>query len=302
MFDYVRSRAMTGRGAERGMMVARHGLDRSGGAGRGGVNLLAPSRKAAILDELAAAGTVVVRTLSTRLAVSEMTIRRDLIELEADGRLRRVHGGALPVAHLPPAAMDSEEPSFASRLRRQQEGKEAIAAAAAELVARYRTIALDVGTTTFLMAPHLRSLAHSKVFTNSLRIAAALDGASPDIYVAGGLVRADEMSTYGPSAVAQFEPLWFDVAVIGVSGITPEGLFDYSVEDAELKRVYLRRSGLRIVLCDASKFQRMSLVNIGALAQINILVTDAPPPPALAAVLSAGGIDVRIASPSKAPA
>lgn len=284
------------------MMAAQQGVAPAGGGGRGAASLLAPSRKAAILDELAAAGTVGVRALSARLDVSEMTIRRDLIELEAEGRLRRVHGGALPVAHLPPAAMDSEEPSFASRLRRQQDGKEAIAAAAADLVARYRTIALDVGTTTFLMAPHLRALTHAKIFTNSLRIAAALDGAAPDVYVAGGLVRADEMSTYGPAAVAQFEPLWFDVAVIGVSGITPEGLFDYSVEDAELKRVYLRRSGLRIVLCDASKFQRMSLVNIGALAQVNILVTDAPPPPALAVVLTASGIDVRIASPSDAPA
>lgn len=267
-------------------------------ASRAGAGLFAPARRAAILDELASRGTVTVRALSARLDVSEMTIRRDLVDLEGEGRLRRVHGGAVPAANMPPVAMDSEEPSFASRLRRNQQGKEAIAATAAEIVARYRTIALDVGTTTYLMASHLRSLAHAKIFTNSLRIAAALDGAEPDVYVAGGLLRPDEMSTCGPAAVGQFEALWFDVAVIGVSGVTPEGLFDYSVEDAELKRVYLRRSGLRIVLCDASKFQRMSLVAIGALSQVNILVTDAPPPPALAAVFAATGVDVRIADRS----
>ncbi len=271
------------------------------GAGRTAAHPLAHARKATILDELSAKGSVSVRLLAGALAVSEMTVRRDLLELEGEGRLRRVHGGALPAPHLPPAAMDSEEPSFAARLRRRQAGKEAIAAEAAALVARYRTIAVDVGTTTFLMAQHLRRLLHAKIFTNSLRIASALDGADPDVYVAGGLVRADELSTYGPSAVAQFEDLWFDVAVLGVSGITPEGLFDYSVEDADLKRVYLRRSGMRIVLCDASKFQRMSLVNLGALSQINILVTDAAPPPALGSVLAASGVEVRVA-PAQAAA
>lgn len=269
---------------------------------RAGAGLFAPARRAAILEALASQGTVTVRGLSARLDVSEMTIRRDLVDLEGEGRLRRVHGGAVPAASMPPVAMDSEEPSFASRLRRNQQGKEAIAATAAEIVARYRTIALDVGTTTYLMASHLRTLAHAKIFTNSLRIATALDGAEPDVYLAGGLLRSDEMSTYGPAAVAQFEALWFDVAVIGVSGVTPEGLFDYSVEDAELKRVYLRRSGLRIVLCDASKFQRMSLVAIGALSQVNILITDAPPPPALAAVFAATGVDVRIAERSSGAA
>jgi DeoR family glycerol-3-phosphate regulon repressor len=277
-------------------MIAQADDRSASGSGTVGLGLFAPARKAAVLDELAATGTVTVRGLAMRFYVSEMTIRRDLAELEAEGRLRRVHGGAVPISSMPPVAMDSEEPSFASRLRRNQTGKEAIASAAAEIVSRYRTIALDVGTTTYLMASHLRSLAHAKVFTNSLRIASALDGGEPDVYVAGGLVRSDEMSTYGPAAVAQFEPLWFDVAVIGVSGVTADGLFDYSVEDADLKRVYLRRSGLRIVLCDASKFQRMSLVAIGALSQVNILVTDAPPPPALAAVLAASGVVVRVAN------
>lgn len=274
---------------------ANEGAGRTAGEGRAAAHLLAHARKAAILDELSAKGSVTVRALAATLAVSEMTVRRDLLELEGEGRLRRVHGGALSAPHLPPAAMDSEEPSFAARLRRRQAGKEAIAAEAAALVARYRTIALDVGTTTFLMAQHLRHLVHAKIFTNSLRIASALDGAEPGVYVAGGLVRPDELSTYGPSAVAQFEELWFDVAVLGVSGITSEGLFDYSVEDADLKRVYLRRSGMRIVLCDSSKFQRMSLVNLGGLSQVNIIVTDAAPPPALGAVLAASGVEVRVA-------
>ncbi|QCI67107.1 DeoR/GlpR family DNA-binding transcription regulator [Phreatobacter stygius] len=259
--------------------------------------LLGRQRHAHILDQLAAAGSVTVSVLAEALDVSDMTIRRDLLELEGEGRLRRIHGGAVPPDSLPPVSMDSEEPSFDARLRQRRAAKEAVAAAAAAIVAKYRTIALDVGTTTFLMAGHLKGLQHAKIFTNSLRIAAALDGVAPDVYVAGGRLRPDEMSTFGPSAVAQFEALWFDVAVIGVSGITAEGLFDYSFEDADLKRVYLRRSGLKIVVCDSAKFQRMSLVHIAPLPDINVLITDAEPPERLAAVLAASRVEVRIARP-----
>jgi DeoR family glycerol-3-phosphate regulon repressor len=256
---------------------------------------LSSDRHARILEHLAAGGSVTVSALTAELGVSDMTIRRDLLELEREGRLRRVHGGALENNVLPPVAMDSEEPSFESRLQQRRPIKEAIAAAAAELVQRYRTIAIDVGTTTFLMSPHLRRLQHVKIFTNSIRVATVLDGTSAEVYLAGGRIRLDELSTFGPSAVAQFEALWFDVAVIGVSGITSDGLFDYSFEDADLKRVYLRRAGLKIALCDSAKFQRMSLVNVGALADINLLITDAPPPDPLAAALAAARVEVRVA-------
>ena len=256
---------------------------------------LGHDRQARILALLAEAGSVGVGALSADLGVSEMTIRRDLLELEREGRLRRVHGGAVAADVQPPVTMDHEEPAFESRLRQRRAAKEAIAACAAGIAGRYRAIALDVGTTTYLMAAHLRGLGHAKIFTNSVRIAGALEGAAGEVYLAGGRIRPDELSTFGPSAVAQFEALWFDVAVIGVSGVTPEGLFDYSFEDSDLKRVYLRRAGLRIAVCDSAKFQRMSLVQVAALTDINILVTDAPPPEPLAAALRAARVDLQIA-------
>ena len=268
-----------GQGRERGVLPRALGHD----------------RQARILAILAETGSVSVAALSADLGVSEMTIRRDLLELEREGRLRRVHGGAVAAEIQPPVTMDHEEPAFEARLRQRRGAKEAIAGCAAALVARYRAIALDVGTTTYLMAAHLRGLSHAKIFTNSVRIAGALEGAAGEIYLAGGRIRPDELSTFGPSAVAQFEALWFDVAVIGVSGVTPEGLFDYSFEDSDLKRVYLRRAGLRVAVCDSAKFQRMSLVQVASLSDINILVTDASPPEPLAAALRAARVEVHIA-------
>ncbi|MQT15266.1 DeoR/GlpR family DNA-binding transcription regulator [Segnochrobactrum spirostomi] len=258
--------------------------------------MLSPTRHERILEMLRASGTVSVTEMAETLAVSDMTVRRDLVELERAGRLERVHGGAVIRAAAPAVAMDSEEPSFTARLEQRRGAKERIAAEAASIIAGQRAIALDVGTTTFLLAEHLKGLPHAKIFTNSLRIATALAGTEPEVYVPGGRLRADEMSLCGPTAVAQFEQLWFDVCVIGVSGVTSAGLFDYSFDDTELKRVYLRRSGLKIVLCDSTKFRRMSLVQVAALEDISLLITEAAPPPDVAAALAQAGVEVRIAA------
>lgn len=258
---------------------------------------MAHERHARILEELKSAGSLQVASLAARLGVSEMTIRRDLEGLERDGRLNRIHGGAVATEPLPPVAMDSDEPSFEARLRRGRPAKQAIAAVAADLVSGARTIALDVGTTTFLLAERLAELQHAKIFTNSLRIAERLAEAAPEVYVAGGRVRAEERSVGGPAALAQFGELWFDASVIGVSGVTADGFFDYSFEDAEMKRIFFRRSAIRIVLCDAEKFRRMSLVQVGKLSDATIVVTDAEPPPDLRAAFMASGVDLRVAPP-----
>ena len=257
--------------------------------------LLPEMRQAAILEALRASGAVLVAEIAAQLQVSDMTVRRDLDELERAGRLIRTHGGAVSAAGAATIPLDSEEPSFDARLRQQQEAKERIAAAAAALSMAHRTIALDVGTTTYRIAGHLRERAHAKVFTNSVRIAALLGSGLTEVYLAGGRVRRDELSVGGGEAVAQFEKLWFDICFLGVSGLTESGLFDYSFEDVDMKRVYLNRSGLKVALCDASKFQRMSLVHVAPLSDIDILITDAPPPPEIAAALKAAKVDVHVA-------
>ncbi len=248
-----------------------------------------------ILAMLREAGSVTVGEIAGELSVSDMTVRRDLVELEKAGQLERIHGGAIVRQGGAAVAMDSEEPSFAARLHQRREAKERIAALAASVVGNQRTIALDVGTTTFLLAERLKEAQHAKVFTNSLRIANVLADGGPEVYVPGGRLRGDEMSISGPTALAQFEALWFDVAVLGVSGVTAAGLFDYSFEDTEMKRVYLRRSGLKIVLCDAAKFRRMSLVQVAGLEDVSMLITDAPPPPDVAAALAQAGVELRVA-------
>jgi DeoR family glycerol-3-phosphate regulon repressor len=255
--------------------------------------MLAHLRHRAILGQLRQQGSVSVTGLAQHFTVSEMTIRRDLLELESAGHLARIHGGAVASHGL---TIDATEPDFDSRLRHKRAAKEAAAAAACGLIApQTRTVAIDVGATLFLLAGHLRNRPGLSVFTNSLRAATSLAEAGQEVFVPGGRVRGNEMAIVGAGAAQAFEKLWFDIAFIGASGLTAEGFFDYSVEDTEIKQVYLRRAARKILVCDASKFQRMSLVHVADFSAIDALVTDAPPPPPIAAALHAASVAVHMA-------
>lgn len=252
------------------------------------------ARHARIVEMLRETGAVSVTQAAADLGVSDMTLRRDLLELESAGKLMRVHGGAVAAGNLR-AAPDVDEPSFDSRMLHRHEAKQRIAAAAAALVVTYRSLAIDVGTTTYLMAQAMRPSASTKVFTSSLRVAVELAASRCEVFVTGGRVRGGELALGGPAAIAQFSSLWFDAAVIGASGLTGDGLFDYSIEDTQLKRIYIERSTVKIAVCDSSKLMAPSLVRVCALDEVSVLITDAAPPDALAVRLHQANVKVVIA-------
>lgn len=263
--------------------------------------VLARARHAWILNALAETGSVSVGEIAAQFSVSDMTIRRDLTVLENRGRLARTHGGAVST----PATVEStadiwevpiNEPAFRSRLTKNSAAKSLIASAAAGVVADARTLALDVGTTTFFLAQMLTGRQHLKIFTNSLRNATKLGEGLGQVYVPGGSLRNDELSLSDPSAIAQFEALWFDIAFVGVSGMTSAGIYDYSFDDTEMKRIYLKRSTRKIVLCDASKFNCMSLVHIAPLSDFDLLICDAAPPADIAEALKAADVEILVAA------
>ena len=125
--------------------------------------MLPQQRHAHILSALAAQGAVQVSVVAEELGVSDMTVRRDLIDLEAGGKLTRTFGGALDIGAGRQTPVDRDEPHFEARMQRQREAKEAIAATAAALARGYRTIALDVGTTTHLAPELMKSLTKTNI-------------------------------------------------------------------------------------------------------------------------------------------
>ena len=253
------------------------------------------ARQARILDLLARVGFLSVADIAAATGISTITVRRDLVELAERGALQRTHGGAMALRNGEAEVFDAFEPAFDARRRRNSGGKASIARAAAELIKPGFTIALDVGTSALELARHLGQVGEIKVVTNNLRAASLLADSPHAVYVPGGRVRGKELSIHGQHAAAQIREYWFDLAFIGVSGVTEAGLFDYSPEDTEIKRLYMERARQVVVLCDAQKFGHTSMVQIAELGRTEVLVTDAVPPEALGAALDKANVRVVVA-------
>jgi DeoR family glycerol-3-phosphate regulon repressor len=256
--------------------------------------LIGRVRKERIARMIRERGFMSSAALAEAFGVSEMTARRDLAELEARGLVQRTHGGA--VSGPETAGVEApREPFFDERRQHNHEAKSRIARAAAGLVRPMQAVALDVGTTTYALARLLAPREGLRIVTSNLRVAALCQPGGAEVYALGGRVRPKEMSLCGPIAVEQARKLWFDVAFIGVSAVSESGIFDYAVEETEMKQVLAERATRRIVLADSSKFGGRSLVAIGGLDSLDVLVTDAVPPAALAAALDAAGVEVLVA-------
>ena len=255
--------------------------------------LQAVQRHNLIIDRLANAGFVTVPEMAEACRVSEMTMRRDLDHLAELGQIERTHGGAVNLDR-PSGAVDLVEPNIGARTIINIAGKNAIAQAAAALVVPGQTIALDIGTTAQSLAGQL-SEKTINIYTSSLRIAASLSGQVPKVFVPGGQMMGPEPSIVGPQAVRNFSELCFDIVFVGVSGVSAAGFYDYSLEDTHVKRALIEESRKIVVLLDSTKFDRMSVARVCTLDEVDLLITDAPPPKDLRDLLEAARVEIQIA-------
>src|SRR5438876_8545407 len=129
--------------------------------------MLAGQRQLLILEEVRRRGAVRVSELTELLAVSDMTIRRDLDVLANAGVVEKVHGGATA----PRGVASTDEPGFEAKSHRQLDEKDAIARRAALLVEPGHSVALTAGTTNWRLAHHLTQVPQLTVVTNSIQVA-----------------------------------------------------------------------------------------------------------------------------------
>ena len=178
-----------------------------------------PARQLRIRELLDEQGFVDLTTLCEELDSSESTVRRDLIALQEQGVLKRVHGGAMPVQASPSRGED-----FAGHARRMSTEKKRIAVATAGLIEDGQTVILDAGSTVAAVARELydRSL---HVVTNSLPIAEILGEARRvDVTLTGGQLDPAFGVVLGPLCEQMLGSLSVDVAVMGIGGVTEKGL------------------------------------------------------------------------------
>lgn len=227
-------------------------------------------RQAMILARLGRDGKVATNDLAGEFDVSRETIRRDLLEMEGAGLLRRVHGGAVP------GAAPQPEPDFAARLEQFAPQKEAIGRLACELIPQGVTCFIDAGTTTSAFARVLAARGDVRVITNSFEIARIMtQGEGCDTLMLGGVPHADVPATYGEMTLAEIDRFRVDFAVISPVAVDRlQGIADYELHEAEVARKMIRNAHSCIVLCHSAKLNTESRVAICPLDEVQHLVTD----------------------------
>ncbi|WP_231390449.1 DeoR/GlpR family DNA-binding transcription regulator [Nocardia sp. CNY236] len=247
----------------------------------------AEQRHAEIVRALKTTELVNVAALAQELGTSEVTIRRDLAELEQAGVLRRVRGGAVSTM------LRGEESPFAMRELEHAEIKARIAAAAVDLVSDGESVVLDSGTTGLAAARVLARRRATVVPLAVNEITVLAPGRDVALLVPGGSVRPVEWSLVGPLAEHNLANLRFDTMLLTCCGLDPRrGVTAYDLQDAAVKRAAMSSAARTIAMVDSSKFARTAMAVVCPTADIDIVVTDEDAPDAAVAALASEGIEV----------
>ena len=229
--------------------------------------MLTPERHQIILNLLKTNGVVKLQEMIEATKASESTIRRDLIQLEQEHRLKRVHGGA--------SLLQGKriEPSYDIKSDINFKEKQLIAELAASLIIDGDSVYLDAGTTTLQMIPYLNQK-DLTIVTNGVNLIEPLIAKGITAYLLGGLVKSSTKALIGSAALASLKGYRFDKCFIGVNGIHHE--FGYTTpdpEEARIKQTALYLAQETYVVADHSKHGDVSFSKIADLSAA-ILITD----------------------------
>lgn len=242
------------------------------------------TRQSLISARLDSGQPLIATALAEELEISVDTLRRDLIALEQRGLLRRVRGGAIPVATpLPPYAVRAEAPEPAL---------DRLASAVVPLLDGLGTVFLDGGTTMNAVASQLPETFAGLVVTPAPSVALAALARGARVHLIGGALCPDGAMATGGEAERAIQAIAGDLCLLGACGLWPG--FGLSAEDsaeAGVKRAMASASGRVGVVAATAKLARRGRHHVLALAEIDVLVTDAETPDV--APFCAAGIEVR---------
>ena len=258
--------------------------------------MLAEERWQNILDLVNSQNIVSVQELSKRLGTSEVTIRRDLSELEEIGKLKRVHGGAMRNEQI----SSSIEPKFSQLANDNVSFKEQIADYAMGMIKDSTAIMLDASSTVLMLAQRIRKRKWKEltVVTNSVRVIMELvDCEGIELVLIGGQVRKNLVSCAGFLAEMQLKQLKVDISFLGINGIDLEenAMTTPNLSEAAIKRAMFKCTKKSIILADHSKFNRSYLGMECAASDVDLIITDDQVDMSIIRRAQEIGVELRIA-------
>ncbi|MEV6326631.1 DeoR/GlpR family DNA-binding transcription regulator [Streptomyces sp. NPDC051909] len=235
--------------------------------------MFAAERRQLILEMVRANGAVSLRELARVVQTSEVTVRRDVRALEAEGLLDRRHGGAVLPGGL------TRESGFPQKSHLATAEKTAIADVAASLVEEGEAVVVGAGTTTQELARRLARVPGLTVVTNSLLVAQALAHANRvEVVMTGGTLRGSNYALVGSGAEQSLQGLRVSRAFLSGSGLTAErGLSTSNMLSASVDRALVQAAAEVVVLADHTKLGTDTMFQTVPTDVITRLVTDEPP-------------------------
>ena len=234
----------------------------------------AKERKQKIVDLVSDLGNASIELMTKRFKVSEMTIYRDLHELEDKGYLKKTTGGAISIDSF---LVHSESPFF-KRIKSYNEEKKAIARKAIEHINEGDSIIIDAGSTSFVLVKEMLKvdLHNLTIFTNSLVSQLELMK-NPNIEVIsiGGTARPGSYSSVGTIAENALKYISVDKAFLTTKGISNEGdLFDPYMSEGRIKQLFVKKARKKILVTDSNKFGIMGLYRYANIADFDVVIMD----------------------------
>ncbi len=247
------------------------------------------ARQVEIAEMVQAAGFMSVEELAGRFKVTTQTIRRDLNRLCEDGILRRTHGGVEP----PPTLNNIH---YRTRQILNLQAKRRIAARVAAQVPSTVSVAFSIGTTPEIVMQGLLQHENLRIFTNNLNVAmAASNNPGFEVTIVGGRLRHGDRDILGPAAQMFFAGYKFDIGIFGVAGVDEDGtLLDFHEDEVLARQAILENSRQSFLVLDHTKFGRPAHVRGGHICDVTQVFCDAPPPPAINAVLENHGVELTV--------
>ena len=250
------------------------------------MTLLPAQRRQEILRAVRG-GSAHVSVLAESFGVSEMTVRRDLGALARDGKLERVHGGAVD---------SGAEPGFSQIEVERLDIKERLGGAAAAMVQDGMTVMIDIGTSTLQLARHLHGRTITVVTTNLAVVEELLPDPDIELVLPGGIVRRNYRSLVGVLAEDSLRQIKSDILFLGTSGVDLElGVWDTTMVEVPIKRLMIAGAGEVVLIADAAKFAMTGMVRVCGPESITHIVTDVPLPASARSAVDAAGIEVTVA-------
>ena len=250
-------------------MIEYNGIMRPKEDKKGSDTMLTEERHEKIMRLVNTSGAVSVQDLVSFLNISESTVRRDLLTLDRDGRLRRVQGGATTLRD--DSSYEADMENLQDKYSIHMSDKRRIAQYAASLIKKDDFVYLDAGSTTEQMADFLAE-SEATFVTNSIPLAQKLGRSGSRVYILPGRVKGDTEAIVGSDMRDMIGRYHFTKGFFGANGIAPHsGCTTPDDEEAVCKRAAVGQCLDRFVLADSSKFGLSSHITFADLSMVTLI-------------------------------